>query len=86
VEKVEIRVGVDTSNDGEIDQWSDWQEVKESYDYIEGFSKQVKRIPAALDLSSLPEGFGFAFELRLEDGTENKSKPIIDAVSLSFHE
>jgi hypothetical protein len=31
VEKVEARVGVDTDNDEKIDQWTDWQEVKETY-------------------------------------------------------
>lgn len=84
VETVTARVGVDTDNDQKIDEWSDWAEVKESYDYIPGFSKQVKRIPAELDLSGLPEGFGFQIELKIEDSTENKSKPIIEALSLSF--
>lgn len=84
VEKVEARVGVDTNNDGKVDTWSDWQEVKEQYDYIEGFSKQVKRIPASADLSDLPEGYGFCFELRIEDTTANKSKPMLDSVEMSF--
>ena len=84
VETVSARVGVDTDNDKKIDQWTDWAEVKESYDYIPGFSKQVKRIPAELDLSKLPEGFGFQVELKIEDSTENKSKPIIEALSVSF--
>jgi len=84
VEKVEVRVGVDTSNNGKIDQWTDWQEVKESYDYIEGFAKQIAVAPAALDVSSLPQGFGFQFEIRIEDTTENESKPILDHVTLEF--
>ena len=84
VEKVEARVGVDTDNDGEADQWSDWAELKESYDYIEGFSKQVKRHPAALDLSGLPAGFGFQVEVKLIDTTENKSKPMLEALQLSL--
>lgn len=84
VETVEVRVGVDTDNDGVIDHWSNWQVVKEQYDYIEGFAKQVKRIPAQLDLSGLPKGFGFQFELRLTDSTQNESKPILDKVVLSF--
>ncbi|MDD7985154.1 hypothetical protein PQO01_09350 [Lentisphaera marina] len=84
VEKVEVRIGVDTTNDGESDSWSDWQEIKEKYDYIKGFSKQVKRIPAAMDVSTLPEGYGFCFELRLEDTTENKSKPIIDSITMTI--
>lgn len=84
VEKVEARVGIDSNNDGELDQWSVWQPVKEKYDYIEGFSKQVKRVPATIDLSNLPAGFGVGFELRLEDTTKNASKPILDRVEISF--
>ncbi|MFT5906773.1 MAG: hypothetical protein ACI9E1_002385 [Cryomorphaceae bacterium] len=84
VEKVEARVGVDTDNDGKVDEWSKWSAVTESYDYIEGFSKQIKRTPAKMDLSGLPDGFGFQVELKIEDTTENKSKPSIDSLILSF--
>ena len=48
VETVEARVGVDTDNDQKIDQWTDWTQIKESYDYIPGFSKQIARTPAQL--------------------------------------
>ena len=84
VETVEARVGVDTNNDGAVDNWSDWQTVKESYDYTPGFAKQVQKTAAMMDLSSLPEGYGFQFEVKLTDTTENKSKPILDKVTLSF--
>ena len=84
VETVEVRVGVDTDNDGKSDKWSDWQQVKEAYDYIPGFSKQIKTTPASLDLSALPEGFGFQFEIKLTDSTDNKSKPILEGIELSF--
>jgi hypothetical protein len=84
VETVEVRVGVDTTNDGKADQWTDWGEVKESYDYIEGFSKQIARTPAELDLSDLPEGYGFQIEMKLSDTTENKSKPVVEKLELSF--
>ncbi|MGB1260575.1 MAG: hypothetical protein ACPG6P_11080 [Akkermansiaceae bacterium] len=84
VEKVEARVGVDTDNDGKVDQWSKWSELKESYDHIKGFAKQIKRTPAKLDLTEMPEGFGFQIELKITDTTENKSKPIIEALQLSF--
>ncbi|MFW6114478.1 MAG: hypothetical protein ACOC7K_01930 [bacterium] len=86
VEQVEARVGIDTTKDSRIDTWSDWQEVKETYDYIQGFSKQVKSTPASLDLSNLPAGFGFCFEFRTKDTTKNHSKPIIDSVTISFDE
>ena len=84
VEKVEARVGVDTTNDGKADTWGDWAELKESYDHIEGFSKQIQRIPASMDLSELPAGYGFCFELKLQDTTENASKPMLESVEISF--
>lgn len=84
VESVEARVGVDTDNDGEVDAWSDWAELRETYDYIPGFSKQVAKAPATMDLSGLPEGFGFQVELKLTDTTANKSRPMIDSLTLSF--
>jgi len=84
VESVEVRVGVDTTNDGKIDKWTSWQPVQESYDYTPGFVKHVKRTPAQLDLRSLPAGYGFQYELKITDTTENKSKPIIDEVSVTF--
>ncbi|MEO1527033.1 MAG: sialate O-acetylesterase [Planctomycetota bacterium] len=81
VETVKARVGVDIDNN---DQWTDWTEVNESYDYINGFSKQIAKSPAKLDLDNLPEGYGFQFELRLNDSTENASKPVIEQATLSF--
>lgn len=84
VESVEARLGVDTDNDGKIDQWTDWKQVKETYDYVEGFAKQVARTPAMVDTSKLPAGFGFQFELKLTDTTENKSKPMLDRVTVEF--
>ena len=86
VETVEARVGVDTDRDEKIDQWTDWAKLKESYDYVKGFSKQIARTPAQLDLAKLPAGYGFQVQLRLTDSTENKSKPIIDRMTLSFRE
>ena len=84
VEKVEARVGVDTTNDGKADTWSDWQEIKEQYNHIKGFAKQIQRIPASMDLGKLPAGYGFCFELKLQDTTENASKPMLESVELSF--
>ncbi|MFK7790145.1 MAG: hypothetical protein AB8C95_11725 [Phycisphaeraceae bacterium] len=84
VETVEARIGVDTDNDGKVDQWTDWQQVKEAYDYIEGFAKQISKTSAKLDASKLPAGFGFAFEMKLVDTTENKSKPMVDRITIEF--
>lgn len=82
VESVELRIGIDTTGDGKINQWTDWQEVKERYDTIQGFSKQVDRSPASIDLSELPEAYAVCFEMRLNDTTENQSKPIIDTITI----
>lgn len=84
VEKVEARVGVDTTKDGRINTWTPWQEVKETYQQIPGFAKQIDRIPASLDLKELPAGYGFAFEFRITDATDNESVPVIDRVTLEF--
>ena len=84
VEKVEVRVGVDVSNNGKIDQWTSWKEVKESYDYIPGFSKQIKVTPALADLDDLPAGYGFQVEMKITDKTANQSKPLIKGLELSF--
>ncbi|MGD7651874.1 MAG: hypothetical protein ACQCXQ_01580 [Verrucomicrobiales bacterium] len=86
VDGVELRVGVDADNDGAVDQWTDWQSVKESYEAVPGFAKQVAKMPAALDLSGLPAAYGFQFEVRLTDATANKAKPILDKITLSFGE
>ena len=77
-------MGVDTNKDGKANQWTKWSETKESYDYVKGFSKQVAKTPAMIDLSDLPEGFGFQVELRLTDTTTNTSKPLIKSLELSF--
>ncbi|WP_145062826.1 glycoside hydrolase family protein [Adhaeretor mobilis] len=84
VESVEARVGVDTDGDGSVDHWGDWQRVKETYDYTPGFAKQIQKTPASIDLSDLPAGFGFQFEVKVTDTTENKSKPKLDKVTLTF--
>jgi hypothetical protein len=81
---VEARVGVDTNKDGKVDKWTKWQAVKETYDYKPGFSKHVVKTPAAMDLSELPKGYGFQIEFKMTDTTENKSKPIMDKVTLNF--
>jgi hypothetical protein len=86
VERVEARVGVDTDNDSKINEWTPWQEVREKYDYIPGFSKQVAKEPATLDLSKLSAGYGFQIELKTTDTTENNAKPILDKLALTFAE
>lgn len=84
VESVEARAGVDTAGDGMIDTWTAWKAVRESYEGIEGFSKQIKRVPAELDLSGLPAAAAFGFELRLKDTTANESMPVLDRISVTM--
>ena len=79
VETVTTRVGVDTSNDGKIDLWTNWIEVKRLRLH-QGILKQIKRVPAALDLSKFPDGYAFQVELKIADSTDNKSKPIIESL------
>ena len=68
VRGVEAQAGVDVDGDGEIDQWSNWQEVTESYYQIDGFSKAFGINEAQLDTSTLPDGYGVAFRLRSASG------------------
>lgn len=84
VEKIEARAGVDTDGDDQIDEWTEWQEIKETYSQVEGFAKQVAKTEAQIDTSSLPAGTGFSFEFRISDETENKSRPMVDRVRLGF--
>ncbi|MBS3775390.1 MAG: hypothetical protein KGY70_09390 [Bacteroidales bacterium] len=84
VEKVTARVGVDTTNDGEIDTWTDWTEVKETYDYIDGFAKQISKTSAEIDLSSLPSGYGFQFEFKTTQTTDNGVLPVMDKITFNF--
>ena len=84
VDGVEVRVGVDTDGDKVVDEWTEWHSVKESYELVPGFSKQVSKTPAQLGLSVLSEGFGFQFEIRLADITENEAKPILDRIQIDF--
>lgn len=58
--------------------------MKEQYEYVPGFSKQVAKTAARLDLSGLLEGYGFQFEVRLADIMENDFKLILDTVYLNF--
>jgi len=58
--------------------------VSEQYALVEGFAKRVGKTPARLDLSSLPEGYGFQFELKATETTTNGVKPILDRVVVTF--
>ncbi len=83
VDGIEARVGVDNDGDGKIDQWTDWQPVKESYSQKPGFARIVDVEPAALNTDKLPAGKGFAFEYRTKS-LANGAQPIMDRVTLEF--
>ena len=60
------------------------RDSRTDYQHIEGFARQIAKKPASLDLTDLPEGYGFQFEVKMTDTTENESKPILDQVVLTF--
>ena len=84
VDGVEARVGVDTDGDGTIDQWTPWQGIQESYDHTLGYARVVTTTPAQLDLSELPEGYGFGFEFQVDDTVVANISPIMDRVEMKF--
>lgn len=64
IDGLEVQAGVDTDGDGEVDVWTEWTEVSETYGRIDGFAKAFSVDPADLDLSDLPEGYGLQFNFR----------------------
>ncbi|MDX1565578.1 MAG: hypothetical protein R3236_09245 [Phycisphaeraceae bacterium] len=58
--------------------------MRETCDQAKGFAKQFSKTAASIDLSKLPAGFGFAFEFKATDTTENKSTPAMVRVTVSF--
>lgn len=81
VDGVNVRAGVDVDNDGQVDQWTPFSRVKETYKGKEGFTRVVERTPATLDLSSLPAGYQVTLEFKL--AKQNGVSPIINGVKLS---
>ena len=79
-----LRAGVDKDGDGKIDQWSKWQDAKETYSKIKGFSKQVDRKPAKVSFSDLPAGQGFQVEIKLIAGEDDTVLPKIDQLIATF--
>ncbi|WP_144993377.1 hypothetical protein [Polystyrenella longa] len=77
---VTARGGVDVDGDGNIDQWTDWQTVREEYQSKPGFSKIIEAKAASLDLSTLPAGKGVQFEIKLDSSEERQ--PILDRVDV----
>ncbi len=90
VDAVQARAGVDTDGDGIVDVWTAWEDVVEAYGRIEGFAKVFSVDPAAMDLSSLPEGYGIAFEFStadigaVMDSLTIESQPIPEPATLAL--
>ncbi len=84
VDGVEARVGVDTNNDGRIDQWTAWQSIQETYSLKPGYARVVETAPAQIDASNLPSGYGFKFSFRLDNSVVTTASPVMDKVVLNF--
>ena len=75
---------VDEDGDGQIDQWSDWEDARETYSAIPGFAKQVDRRPAKLSFSDLPAGKGFQIEVKLVSLEGQEVLPKLDQLIATF--
>lgn len=84
VDGVEARAGVDVNGNGQIDQWTDWETVKETYSQKPGFARIVDVAPAQLDLSSLPAGAGVQLEFKTISLEENQIQPIMDRIEIQY--
>jgi hypothetical protein len=84
VDGVQARAGVDVDGNGSVDSWTTWQTVREQYNHTPGYIRVVSLTPASLDLSSLPSGYGFRFEFRLDDTVVANVSPIMDRVEMAF--
>ncbi|MDO6721315.1 hypothetical protein Q4575_18040 [Psychrosphaera sp. 1_MG-2023] len=81
IDGVNVRAGVDTDNDGKVDQWTPFTKVKETYKAKEGFTRVVESTPAALDVSSLPAGYQVTLEFKLSK--HNDQSPTINGVKVT---
>lgn len=82
VDGVEIRVGVDKNNDGNIDKWTAFKRVKEYYSQKPGFVRIVESDPAKLDVSQLGAGYTYKIEFLMRK--KNGLLPVIDAIELEY--
>ena len=82
VDGVEVRAGVDTDNDGDIDRWTEFTKIKETYSQKKGFVRVVESQPARFNISELDAGYGFKIELRIQ--SNNGVSPIIDVLNARF--
>ena len=84
VNGVSARVGVDIDGNGTIDQRTAWQTIQETYDHKTGYARVVDVDDARLNLASLPSGFGFQFEFRVDNSVVANISPLMDSVTMTF--
>ena len=82
VNGVKVRIGMDLDGNNKVDKWTKWQRVKESYNHTPGFARVVSKIPAEMNLSSLPQMKQLKFEFKLEK--VKNVKPIIDKIIIKY--
>ena len=83
VDGVQARAGVDSDDDGKIDQWTDFTEVKETYRQKEGFARIVESAPAVLDTTGLADGY--AFQIEFQTQVSHGVQPVIDLMVANFN-
>ena len=88
LDTVQARAGADIDGDGKVDQWTEWQSVKEEYSQKPGFARIVDVKEAQLNCEELPEALAFKFEVRTQS-KHNELKgeaiqPHLDRVQVNF--
>ena len=81
---VSARAGIDTSGNGQIDVWTRWQSVQETYSHAQGFSRVVSVRPAELDVPDLPAAHGVKVELRLDCAETAPACPEIERLEIDY--
>ncbi|MEM9160752.1 MAG: hypothetical protein AAGB46_17015, partial [Verrucomicrobiota bacterium] len=81
---VSARAGVDTDGDGKVEEWTDWEEIAESYYQKSGYVRLVDRTPAEIDMSELPKGYGFSFEYRTKAIDGVATRVSMKEIEMSF--
>lgn len=82
---IEVRIGIDTNGDDQINYWTEWQKTKESYSRKDGFARIIDVTPASIELKHTPKAYGFCFEYRTV-GLNNQSTLVqMQSVQVSYN-
>ena len=88
IDTVQARAGADIDGDGNIDQWTEWQNLKEEYSQKPGFARIVDVKEAQLNCQELPESQAFKFEVRTKskynDLKGQDIQPLLDSIEINF--